>query len=180
MIATWDSGNLLCSSGKSSLLSSCEGECSIALESLEGNHASAHTEGVVSMFFLSCSGKIWFHSSCEGDIKEPLMLPQGSQASFQVALGGSGFLSSCCRGIGPHLELRRELQGSSQVATWISVFLMSFKKGVRPRLMLSMELRFPLEMLKGCQASYPVHEGNLGFFLKVQWGSQTSLRVGRR
>ena len=108
------------------------------------------------------------------------MLPQGSQASFQVALGGSGFLSSCFRGIGPHLELRQEPQGSSQVATWILLFLMSFKKGVRPRLILSMELRFPLKMLKGCQASYPVHEGNLDFFLKVQWGSQTSLRVGRR
>ena len=74
------------------------------------------------------------------------MLPQGSQASFQVAKGTSGFLWSRCRGIGPHLELRssyeRDLwvliqfqqvsQASSHVEAWNSTFLSSCKSGIRP------------------------------------------------
>ena len=54
-----------------------------------------------------------FLSSCDRDVREPLMLPQGSEASFQVEVGNSesspvvtgilGFLLSLNRGIRLHL-----------------------------------------------------------------------------
>ena len=49
------------------------------------------------------TGILGFLSSCNGDVSEPLVLPQGSQASFGVSRGTSGFLSSCCREMRPHL-----------------------------------------------------------------------------
>ena len=51
-----------------------------------------------------------FLSSCDGDVRETLMLPQGSEASFQVVRDTPAFLSSRCRGIGPNLTLRWETQ----------------------------------------------------------------------
>ena len=126
-------------SGKSSLLSSCKGERVIALESLQGNQASSHNERGNSGCFLRCNWKFGFLSSCDGDLREPLMLPQVSQASFQFARGTSRYLSSHCRGIGPHLELRHVTQSSSPVAAGILGFLSSFNRGVRPRLMLRQE-----------------------------------------
>ena len=36
-------------------------------------------------FFSSCGGSMGFLSNCKEDLREPSMLPQGSQASFQVA-----------------------------------------------------------------------------------------------
>ena len=59
------------------------------------------------------------------------MLPQGNQATFQVARGAMVFLSSRCREIVPHLELRQEAQVSSPVATGISVFLSNFREGTQ-------------------------------------------------
>ena len=47
-----------------------------------------------------------FLSTCDGDLREPLVVPQERQASFHVARGTSGFLLNRCREIGPHLELR--------------------------------------------------------------------------
>ena len=44
-----------------------------------------------------------FPSSCHGDLREMLLLPQGSQASFLVVRGTSVV---SLREIGPHLELR--------------------------------------------------------------------------
>ena len=44
-------GNSRVASGKSSLLSSCEGEHWIALESMQGKWASSHIEGVISCCF---------------------------------------------------------------------------------------------------------------------------------
>ena len=112
----------------------CEMESGIALEFLQGNRASICVEGGISRSFPICRRKLWVPSSCDGDLRELLMVPMGSQESFRVVRGLSGFLSSRCRGIGPHLELRLEPQGSSPVLTWISGFLWSFNRGVRPRL----------------------------------------------
>ena len=39
-----------------------------------------------------------FLSSCNGDLRELLYLPQGSQASFLVVRGNSGFLSRVLQG----------------------------------------------------------------------------------
>ena len=43
--------------------------------------------------------------SCDGDLIEPVVLPQGSQVSFQIARWYVGELSSHCRGIPPLLHL---------------------------------------------------------------------------
>ena len=70
--------------------------------------------------------EVWVPSSFHGDLREPLMLSLGSQESFRVVRGLSGFLSSWCRQLGPHLEMRRETQGSSSVLTRISGSLWRF------------------------------------------------------
>ena len=73
--------------GKSSLQSSCEGERGIALESWQGNRASIRIEGGISRFFSSCGRKLWVPSSSDGDLRELLMVPMGSQESFRVVRG---------------------------------------------------------------------------------------------
>ena len=78
--------------GRSSPLSRCEGERGIALESRQGNRASIHIAGGISRPFSSCSRKLWVPSSCDGDLRELLMVPVGSQESFRVVRGLSGFL----------------------------------------------------------------------------------------
>ena len=86
-------------------------------------------------FSRVASGRLEFLLSCDGDLRDPLMLPQEIQVSIPVTRCLLGFLSSRCRSIGPHLSLRLEPQGSSPVLTWISGFLWSFNRAVRPRLM---------------------------------------------
>ena len=63
--------------------------------------------------FLELRQEVWVPLSYHGDLREPLMLFLGSQESFRVVGGLSGFLSSWCRRLGPHLDLRQETQGSS-------------------------------------------------------------------
>ena len=92
------------------------------------------------------AGSFGFLSSCDRDFSEPLVLLQGSQASFQDARGTSGFLLSRCRGIGPHLRLRQETQGSSP---GISGFLSSFNRGVRLRLVLRHGTPLSVQGVKG-------------------------------
>ena len=105
--------------GKSSHHLSCEGEHGIALESRPGDGASIRIEGGISRSFSSCGRKLCVPLSCDGDLRELLMVPMRSQESFGVVRGFSGFLWGRCNGRGPHLELRREPQGSSRVLTWI-------------------------------------------------------------
>ena len=78
--------------GKSSLHLSCEGERGIALESWQENRASIRVEGGISRSFSSCGRKLWVPSSCDGDLRELLMVPMGSQESFRVVRGLSRFL----------------------------------------------------------------------------------------
>ena len=90
--------------------------------------------------FRVCSqvvaGSFVFLSSCDGDLRECLMLPQGSQACFEVVRVTSGLLSSRSRGIRLHLKMRQDTQGSYPVATGISEFLPSFNWEVRPHLIV--------------------------------------------
>ena len=122
--------------GKSSLHLSCKGESGIALESQHGNQASICVEGGNSRLISSCGRKLWVPSSCDSDLRELLMVSMGSQESFCVVRGLSGFLWGQCNGRGPHLQLRWKPQGSSPVLTWISGCVCSFKQGVRSRLVL--------------------------------------------
>ena len=94
-------------------------------------------------------GNLGFLSSCDGDFRDPLVLPQKIQVSFRVARGRLGFLSSWCRGLEPHLELRRETQGSSPALTEISGFHWTFHWGARRRLMLGHGTPLPSRCGKG-------------------------------
>ena len=71
-------------------------------------------------------------SSCHGDLREPLMLSLGSQESFQVVRGFSGFLLSWCRRLGPHLVLRGESPWVSRVETGNLGFLSSCDGDLKP------------------------------------------------
>ena len=115
---------------------------------LQCKRASSCDDGGLSffLFFSTGAGSLGFLSGYNGDLREPLMLPQGSQPSFQVANVTLGYLSSSCRGIRLHLELRQETQGSSPVATEISGILSSFNRESGLISCGSMELRFPLEL----------------------------------
>ena len=137
--------------GNSGFLSSCDGYLGEPLQLHKGSLASfqvarwnkglltSHCRGIgphvtlrgESRGFSRVVGSSEFLWSWDGDPREPLVLPQGSQTSFRVARDTSGFLSSRCRGIGPHLELRMETRGSSLVATGISGNLWSCIK-VKP------------------------------------------------
>ena len=83
-------------------------------------------------FSRVAAGNLRFLSSYDGDLRDPLVLPQESEFSTRVARGLLGFLSIRCWVLGPHLELRPEPQVSSPVLTWISRILWSFNRGVRP------------------------------------------------
>ena len=72
-----------------------------------------------------------FLSSYDGDLRDPLVGPQGGPVSPRVTRGLLRFVCSRCRGRGPHLELRPETPGSSPGPTWISGFLCSVHRGVR-------------------------------------------------
>ena len=74
------------------------------------------------------AGNLWFLSSYDRELRDPLLWPQESPVSMRVARSLSGFLSSQCRVLGPHLELRSEPQASSPVLTWNSEFRWSFNR----------------------------------------------------
>ena len=65
-------------------------------------------------FSRVAAGNLRFLSSYDGDLWDPLVLPQESEFSTRVARGLLGFLSIRCRVLGPHLELRPEPQVSLQ------------------------------------------------------------------
>ena len=102
--------------------------------------------------------------SANVELREPCMLPQGSQASFQVERGTSRFPLSRCMGIGPHLEFRRVTQGSLPVATGILGFLSSFSWGVRPLLTFRHGILLSSRVVKGLSGLLLSQAGNLGFF----------------
>jgi len=140
-----------------------------ALESLQGNWASIHTEGGISRSFSSCGRKLWVPSSCDGDLRELLMVPMGSQVSFHVVRGLLGFLWGQCNGRGPHLQLRWEPQDSSPFLTWILGCVCSFKQGVRSRLRLRHGTLLSSPQ-KSSQASSRVDLGTWGFSRIWKWG----------
>ena len=75
------------SPGKSSLHSSCKGECSIALESLKRNPASRRAEGGISRSLSSCGRNPWVSSICDGDLRHLLIVPTGSQEDCGLGRG---------------------------------------------------------------------------------------------
>ena len=90
--------------------------------------------GESPFFFQVVAG---FLSSNDGDLRNPLLGPQGSPFSTRVMRGPSGFLCSRCQCRGPHLELRPEPHVSPTGPTWTSGFLWGIHRGVRPHLVWS-------------------------------------------
>jgi len=86
--------------GKSSLHLSCEGERGIALDSLQGNPASRRVEEGILRSFSSCGRKPWVSLTCDGDLRELLIVPIGSQEYCGLGNGlsdstGFGAMEEC-------------------------------------------------------------------------------------
>ena len=96
------------------------------------------SRGNVEFISRCCSGK-WPHlsmmgeprgfsqvvggcSSYDGELREPLLLPQGSPISIRVVRGSWGLLSSHCIADRPHLNLCPETLCSSPAVTGIPGF----------------------------------------------------------
>ena len=83
-------------SGKSGILSSCEGPPSIPLELVQVTRASSRVE----------VGNSGFLSSSDRDLGVPMEIPQGSQTSSRIGPGNSTFLSRWKRGVRRPVKLR--------------------------------------------------------------------------
>ena len=90
------------------------------------------------------AGSLGLFSSCDGDFRERLLLPQRSQVSFRVLRGSVVLLLNHCRGIRPYFILRQKSHGVSRVAAGCFEFL-SRCDG---------DLREPLMLPQGSQASF--------------------------
>ena len=165
--------------GKSSLHSSCKMERGTALKSRQDNQVSRCIEGGVSMSFSSCDRKTWVPSTCDGDLRELLMVPMGSQEYFEVGRGLLGLHWGRCNGRGPHLELRPERQVSSPVLTWVSGCVCHFKQGVRSRLLWRHGTLLSSRVVKGVLGLRASLIWDLLLFSNSQLGHQNSLRVVR-
>ena len=80
-----------------------------------------------------------FSTSYTGELREPLVWPQGSPVSIQVARGSAALLSIHCRGIRPQDAMKGEFRGLSRVAAGNPGF---------PRLVLVTSRSFSLCLLE--------------------------------
>ena len=113
------------------------------------------------------AGSSVFFSSCDMDLRAPLMLPQWSQASFWVAKVTLWFLSSFCRGIRHHLELRQEIQCSSPVVTGISGFFLSCNRWDSPSHNVRGAHQYSSRVKSGKSALISRGGGELGALLEM-------------
>ena len=74
-----NSQSLLCGPREVHSPLSCEGEHGIVFESWQGNTASRHVETGISRSFSSCGRKPCVPLACDGDLREILRVPMGSQ-----------------------------------------------------------------------------------------------------
>ena len=88
-------GSLYFVSGKSGILSSCEGPLWIPLELVQGTRASSQVEAGNSVF-----------SSSDLDLGVPMEISLQSQSSCRVEAQNSSSLSRCKRVVRPPVELR--------------------------------------------------------------------------
>ena len=135
-----------------------------------------------------------FHSSCHGDLRDPLVLPQQSQVSFQIVRGSVGLLSNYFQGLfSPgrgnlvvFLKLRWIALGLSRVSMGTSGNLSCCLREVKS-FKLRAALRIPNNLLQGNRASSLLEVGNswylssfdmdLGVPVEFHQGSQASAHV---
>ena len=119
------------------------------------------------------AGGLRFLSRYHRELREPLLLPQGSQASIRVVRASAGMLWSHSRGIRPQFAWKGESQGVSRVAAG-SVGSLELPRGPegashvvsgKSGFLSSCEgpLGIPLELVRVTRASSRVEAGNSGF-----------------
>ena len=141
------------------------------------------------------AGGLRFLSRYHGALREPLILPQGSQSSIRVARASAGVLWSHSR---PQFAWKGGCQGISLVAAGIlgSLQLPQGREGDshvvsgKSGILSSCEgpLGIPLELVQATGTAHRVEAGNSGFLsssdrdlgvpMEIPLGSQTSSRVG--
>ena len=144
------------------------------------------------------AGGLRFLSRYQGELREPLVLPQGSQVSIRVASASAGILWSHGRGIRPQFAWKGESQGISLVAAGIlgSLQLPQGREGDshvvsgKSGILSSCEgpLGIPLELVQATGTAHRVEAGNSGFLsssdrdigvpMEIPLGNQMSARVG--
>ena len=103
-VETGPSGTALIASEKSGLFLCCEGHVGIPLESLPANRAVSRIQ----------SGNSVFLSGGDRDLRLPIKVQLGIQASPGVEAWNSAFLSICQRGVRPLVEFRRGIWAFSR------------------------------------------------------------------
>ena len=98
----------------SSTVSNFQRDHGISFETLQWERASSRDDGGTKFFFfclfvfLAVAGRVGFLSSYDGELRDPLVWPQGSPVSIQVVRGSATLLSSHSRGIGPQDTFKGE------------------------------------------------------------------------
>ena len=132
---TWGSSQVV--ARNSAFISSCDGDLWAPLSCLKGSQTfSRALRGNLGLFSRCCRrkgphlaltgdsrglsrvavGSLGFLCRYHQELREPLVLPQGSQVSIRVAKACAGVLWSHGRGIRPQFAWKGEPQGVSQVA----------------------------------------------------------------
>ena len=108
----------------SSTVSNFKRKSGISLETLQWERASSLNDGETSWFFKGkprgFSRIVAGFLSYDGELRDPLVVPQGRPISIRVVRESWGLLSSHCRANRRHLGLCPETPCSSPVATGIS------------------------------------------------------------
>ena len=132
------------------------------------------------------------------ELRQPLVLPQGSQVSIQVARASSGVIWSHSREIRPQFAWKGESQGVSRIVSGSVGFLklpwgpegashvVSGKSGILSS--CDWPLEIPLTLVQATRASSRVEAGNSGFLsssdrefwvpMEIPLGRQTSSSAG--
>ena len=95
------------------------------------SRVAAGSVGSLELPRVVVSGKSGIRSSCEGPLRIPLELVQGSSASSRVEAGNSVFLSCSDRDLRLFIKVKLGSQAWSGVKAWNSAFLSSCPRGVR-------------------------------------------------
>ena len=104
-------------------------------------------------------------SSCEGHLMIALESLLENRASSPVEAGNLGLLSSCNSDLGVLIDFQQGSQAWSLLEAWNLTFLSSCKRSVRPPVEFRQELGLFLEVQQGCQTSLHVLRGYSGFHL---------------
>ena len=134
---------------------------SISLKTPQWKGALSLIEGEFPGFSRVLAGNLWFLLSYNGDMRDPLVFPQESQASMRVERAKRSYST-----LEIPLQSVQGTRSSSRVKAGSSVFASS----------ADMELRVPMEIQQGSQASSRVETCKSA--LLSSWKSSVRFPVG--